>query len=132
MSNKTRYSNEYLNARAGAECVIIATPVEELRHARAALIQVANGRITNTNCGICRNARVLMPEGCTLNIAYHCVDYFSHGWPHHSGDLNYPVPKPADPFCGHWQNEQLILRQHLLAYLVEQMTVYIEESRDAN
>ena len=112
--------------------IIEQASIEDLIAIRAALTQVANGRVPKPNFGICLNTDALLPNTFRVSLAYPAVSYFSHGWQHHSGNINYPVPAPADVYCGLWEGEQLVLRQHLLAYLVDQITLYIERNGDAD
>lgn len=128
----TKYSNFYFVERANAAAIIRLASTKDLRTVRATFTQIANGLVLKPNFGICRNADALLSDTPIVGLAYHAVEYFSYGWQHHSGIINYPVPARADVYCGLWQGEQLVLRQHLLAYLVKQITLYIERNGDAS
>lgn len=128
----TKYSKSYFVERANAAAVIRLASIEDLRTVRAAFTQVANGLVLKPRLGICRNTDTLLSDTPIVGLAYHVVDYFSHGWQHHSGKISFPVPAPADVYDNLWQGEQLVLRQHLLAYLIKQITLYIERNGNAD
>lgn len=128
----TKYAEGYFEQLQRSREIIEQASTEDLRTVRAAFTQVANGLVLKPRLGICRNTDTLMPATFPVGLAYHAVEYFSHGWQHHSGNISYPVPPRAHVYCGLWQGEQLVLRQHLLAYLIKQITLYIERNGDAD
>lgn len=128
----TKYNDTYFEQLQRSREIIQQASIEELIAVRAAFTQVANGLVLKPNFGICHNADKLLSDTPIVGLAYHAVSYFSHGWPQHTGIISFPVPARADVYCGLWEGEQLVLRQHLLAYLIKQITLYIERNGDAS
>ena len=67
--------------------------------------------------GICSNLTIVSQVE-----SYGFVEKYSIGWPEHSGDKEYPVPRPlGDQYKGKWTGEYGAARLRLLGYLIEQM-----------
>lgn len=107
---------------------VLALSLAELRDVQRAMRQVYNGKITNDTHGICHNTQGLCAN-IVRNSAYYVVEYFSYGWQHHSGCVCFPVPDSTKENCHddlhYWQGEQLIYRQSLMAYIIEQIDLYL-------
>ena len=88
------------------------------------LYLVLAGRVSDRKMGICFNWQT----GYRFSVAncYELVNQLSVGWPDHSGNESYPIPK-----CWHspdllWEGKQLELRQSLMSYMLGQLVEYRE------
>jgi len=89
---------------------------EMLAHLLALKDLVAHGNIPAEMNGICSNLTIVSQV-----YSYGFVEKYSIGWPEHSGDREYPVPRPIDTYFGLWRYEYGESRLRLLDYLIEQM-----------
>lgn len=61
-------------------------------------------------------------------MAYDVVNYFSYGWPQHSGCVGFPVPysiRDCDTELHLWQGQQLAYRQSLMAHIIKEIDLFI-------
>lgn len=64
----------------------------------------------------------------TQDLAYWFVTSCSIGWPQHSGNKAWPIPREDSYFSSaRWQGEQKLLRQELCAYLLTKLDTYFQE-----
>lgn len=108
---------------------VLTMSQQELRDIQRALRQVANGRITEERCGcgICYNTQALCHDRYGYE-AYTVVEYFSYGWPQHSGCVSFPVPMGKNVSyieTDLWQGQQLIYRQSLMAHIIKQIDLFL-------
>ena len=77
----------------------------------------ACGNVPAETSGICSNLTIVSQV-----YSYGFVEKYSIGWPEHSGDREYPVPRPlGDQYKGKWIGEYGEARLRLLDYLIGQM-----------
>ena len=129
MSDKNSIKEHLLADKSfkAAKQQVLALTAAELRDVQRAMRQVANGRITSVGCGICYNTEALCANS-VRRAAYYVVNYFSYGWPHHSGCVGIPVPYSlgdSDSDIQYWQGQQLAYRQSLMAYIIEQIDLFL-------
>lgn len=90
---------------------------EMLAHLLTLKDLVACGNIPAETNGICSNLTIVSQV-----YSYGFVEKYSIGWPEHSGDIEYPVPRiVSGQYKGNWIGEYGEARLRLLDYLIEQM-----------
>ena len=92
-------------------------------------LEVRGDNILHKKSGICYNLdKYLTDRGLfSDDYGYEIVERLSKGWEHHTGDLEYPVPDPAEMRCSDtWKGEGLSLRLDLCEYIAEQLRVMLK------
>ena len=100
---------------------------EELRVMREALEQMSHGVVKDPSMGICRNLWGAIWECNDVSsfCPYSWVCEKAVGWPHYSGEREYPIPDDEGEYNsfpnssdGLWSGEQGEYRKSLAAYLL--------------